>query len=168
LKLFRSFACLALALSLVLIAGCAQPTKLKNPYGAEPSFWHGRLSLRVLSDPAQAQAFSAEFELTGSPLEGELIFYTPLGSTAATLSWSAQAAVMRANGEVRSFESLDALIKQAIGTELPVSALFSWVTGETREANGWNVDLSDYARGRIKAKRTEPPPVAELSLILEK
>ncbi len=168
MKLFRFFAWLALALSLVLIAGCAQPTKLKNQYGAEPSFWHGRLSLRVLSDPSQVQAFSAEFELTGSALEGELIFYTPLGSTAAALSWSPRTAVMRANGEDRYFESLEALIKQAVGTELPVSALFSWVAGKTKDANGWHVDLSDYARGRIKANRTEPPPVAELSLILEK
>jgi len=106
--------------------------------------------------------------LTGNAQTGELIFYTPLGTTAASLSWSPNAAVMTSNGEVSHFKSLDDLLKQATGTELPVAALFGWLAGQPTLVDGWQADLSDYSNGRIKARRDSPPPVAELSLILEK
>lgn len=118
--------------------------------------------------PSQPQSFAAEFELTGTPLTGELIFYTPLGTTAATLSWTPLSAVMQTNTEIRTYESLDALIKQAVGTDIPVSALFAWLTGDDKKAAGWSADLSQHANGRITARRTEPTPVAELRLVLEK
>lgn len=91
-----------------------------------------------------------------------------MGSTAAALSWSAQTAVMRTQGEVRSFESLDALIKQAVGTEIPVAALFAWLAGDNMIAAGWSADLSQHANGKITARRVQPVPLAELRLVLEK
>ncbi len=129
-----------------------------------------RLAVRVEPDPPQSpsQSFSAGFELTGTPLAGELTLYTPLGSTVAALSWSAGTAVMRSNGDVRHFASLDALIKEAVGTEIPVAALFSWLAGESVTVAGWRADLSQHAEGRITARRTEPAPMAELRLVLEK
>ena len=75
---------------------------------------------------------------------------------------------MTSNGEVSHFKSLDDLLKQATGTELPVAALFGWLAGQPTLVDGWQADLSDYSNGRIKARRDSPPPVAELSLILEK
>jgi outer membrane lipoprotein LolB len=128
--------------------------------------WHGRLAVRVESE--QPQSFAAEFELTGNAQAGALTLYTPVGSTAAALSWSAQTAVMRTQGEVRSFESLDALIKQAVGTEIPVAALFAWLAGDNMIAAGWSADLSQHANGRITARRAQPVPLAELRLVLEK
>ena len=103
------------------------------------------MSVRVDSDQvtAQPQSFSAGFELTGSTQAGELILYTPLGSTAASLSWTPLLATLRTNDEVRQFESLNALVKQAIGTDLPVSALFAWLTlsgsfmGTDAHHDGW-------------------------------
>ena len=44
-------------------------------------------------------------ELRGSPEEGELSLFTPLGGTAAVLSWAADAAVLREQGrEPRQLE----------------------------------------------------------------
>ena len=123
------------------------------------------MAIRIESD--QPQSFSAGFELVGNALVGELTLFTPLGSTAASLSWSSHAAVMRTNGEVRHFESLNALIKQAVGTEIPVAALFGWLAGEGVNASGWSADLSQRANGRITARQTESLPQAELRLVLE-
>lgn len=74
---------------------------------------------------------------------------------------------MRSNGDVRYFASLDELIKQAVGTEIPVVALFAWLAGDNMNVKGWHADLTQHAKGRITARRTEPAPVAELRLVLE-
>jgi len=150
----------------IFIAGCAAPTRATDQFYAGSSHWQGRLSVRIESDPPQA--FSAGFELRGSPQVGELIFYTPLGSTAAALSWSSGTAVMRTPSDVRYFESLDALTAQAIGTSLPVAALFAWLAGTDAVAAGWSADLSQRTDGRFTARRTEPRPLAELRVVLEK
>ena len=152
------------------IAGCAAPTRATDPERAETASWHGRLAVRVEADPPRtpSQSFSTGFELTGNALIGELTLYTPLGSTAASLAWSPQTAILRANGDIRYFESLDSLIKQAVGTEIPVIALFAWLAGDNQVAAGWHADLSQHANGKITARRTEPAPQAELRLVLEK
>ena len=152
----------------VLLAGCAAPSQMTGP--SDAPMWRGRLAVRVEADalPSQPQSFSAAFELTGTPLAGELTLFTPLGTTAAALSWSTQTAVMRSNGNIRTFESLDALIKQALGTDIPVTALFAWLAGDNVQVAGWRADLTQHADGRITARRTEPTPVAELRLVLEK
>jgi outer membrane lipoprotein LolB len=125
--------------------------------------------VRIAADPpnSQAQSFAAGFELSGNAQAGELTLLTPLGTTAAALSWSAQAAVLRSNGEVRYFESLDALIKQALGSEIPVAALFAWLAGENIEVAGWRADLSLHANGRIVARRMNPAPPTELLVLLD-
>lgn len=162
---------LAVALFAILfIAGCAVPTRVSTLNQSEHSVWRGRLAVRVESDPTQSapQAFAAGFELTGNAQAGALTLYTPLGTTAAALSWSADTALMRTNGDIRSFASLDALIQQAVGAEIPVAALFAWLAGDNMRAAGWSADLSQLADGRVTARRTEPAPVTELRLVLEK
>jgi len=111
---------------------------------------------------------STGFEISGNPQTGQLTLYTPLGTTAATLAWSSQNAVLQANGDTRHFDSLDALIKEVLGTEIPVTALFAWLAGENMAVAGWQADLSQRANGRITARRTEPGPPAEIRLVLEK
>ena len=157
-------------LAVFFMAGCAVPTKTSIPDQPEVSTWRGRLAVRVESEQPQSQpqSFAAGFELTGNPQAGELTLYTPLGNTATALSWSSQTAVMRSNGGVRYFESLDALIRQAVGTEIPVVALFAWLAGDNMVIAGWSADLSHHADGRIMARRTQPAPLAELRLVLEK
>lgn len=162
--------CAIIIFATIFIAGCAAPTRAIVSNESEVSLWRGRLAVRVEPEQPQAQpqSFSAGFELTGNAQMGELTLYTPLGNTAAALSWSPQTAVMRSNGDVRHFESLDALIKQAVGTEIPVVALFAWLAGDNMAVAGWSADLSDHAKGRITARRTQPAPLAELRLVLEK
>jgi len=157
--------CAAVLAASFFIAGCAVPTRIPAANQSEISLWRGRLAVRVESD--QPQSLAAGFELTGNALAGDLILYTPLGTTAAALSWSSHTALMRANGDVRHFDSLDALIKQALGTEIPVVALFAWLAGDQMAAEGWTADLSQHANGRITARRTTPAPLAELRLVLE-
>ena len=133
---------------------------------SEVSPWRGRLAVRVEAE--QPQSFSAGFELAGDALTGQLTLYTPLGTTAASLLWSSQTAIMRANGDIRYFESLNDLIRQAVGTDLPVAALFAWLAGDNMTVAGWSADLTQHADGRITARRTEPAPAAELRLVFEK
>jgi len=166
LRVFVRLAYSPLLFAIFLIAGCATPSIPEGQLLSYSSPWHGRLSLRISPDQGPPQAFSAAFELSGNQQAGELTLYGPLGTTAASMAWSPQSAFMRTNGEVRYFGSLSELIREAVGTELPVNALFAWVAGESKVANGWRADLSDYPRGRIKASRQDPAPSAELNLIL--
>jgi outer membrane lipoprotein LolB len=133
--------------------------------------WHGRLTTQVQANPddplSQRQSFSAAFELTGSPDAGELTFFTPLGSTAAAIRWSAHSATLQAPGDTRSFAGLGPLIQTLLGTDVPVLALFAWLDGRAMQADGWDVDLAQYAQGKIIAQRRTPQPEAQLRLILE-
>ncbi len=153
-------------LAIIFLAGCALQTRSGDQGDSTMKVWRGRLATRV--EAMQVQAFAAEFELTGAPGAGSLTLYGPLGSTMAAISWSPLTAVMRSYGEERHFESLDTLITQTFGTEVPVTALFAWIAGEPMEAAGWIADLSQYGAGRILARRVQPAPAAELRLVLEK
>ena len=149
-----------------LLAACAAPRT--TPDGL--SHWQGRLALRVESTVTDAapQSIAAGFDLSGSPLAGELVLYTPLGNSAATLSWTEHSATLRSATESRTFESLEALIRHTMGTELPVAELFAWLAGDNPVVPGWEADLSRYAQGSILARHTRPGTQAQLRLILEK
>ena len=159
----------AILLAALFLTGCAVPPK---PSGYSPSgqtAWHGRLAVRVESTPPQEQpqSFAAGFELSGNAQTGSLMLFTPLGNTVASLSWTAQTATLLSKGELREFDSLDALIKQTLGTEIPVAALFAWLAGENMQLAGWSADLSQHDKGRISARRSQPQPQAELRLVLD-
>lgn len=157
-------------LSIFLLTGCAISSTVGTARQSEISLWRGRLAVRVESDPvqAEAQSFSAEFELSGNPQTGQLTLYTPLGTTAAALSWTANNAILQANSGIRQFDSLDTMINATLGTEIPVVALFAWLAGDNMTAAGWRADLSQYARGQIMARRSVPAPAAQLHVVLEK
>lgn len=160
----------------LLLAGCAYPRSAEGKNDAEIAQWRGRLALRVDPDNSapsgnsgeQSQSFSASFELTGNAQSGGLLLFSPLGTTVAELTWTAQTAAMRANGETRSFNSLAELLKQATGTEIPVASLFGWLAGNHVSTPGWLADLSQYGVGRVVARRSDPAPAVELRLIFEK
>lgn len=160
----------ALLIASLFIAGCAAPKRAPSEIEGHSSIWRGRLAVRVDADPphTEAQSVSASFELIGRPDQGELTLYTPLGSTAAALSWSVHRAQMRTPHETRDFESLESLIHAATGTSIPVHALFSWLGGDPMNVEGWQADLSQFADGRISAQRLSPPPGAQLRIILDR
>jgi outer membrane lipoprotein LolB len=152
----------------VLLSACAAPPPASD--SANANHWRGRLAITVQNDleQTQSQSVTAGFELSGSAQTGELTLYTPLGGTAAALSWSERSATLRSAGESREFASLAALIRHTLGTELPLAALFAWLTGDNSEVAGWQADLSQYAAGRIGARRTEAGSETQIRLILEK
>ncbi len=146
-----------------VLAACASPPR--TGAGADPRLgpWSGRLALQV--EGSQAQSFSAAFELRGQARAGELSLYSPLGSTLALLSWAPGTARLKANGETREFESLDALLTEATGTAIPVTALFDWLAGTETAVAGWQADVSRLPEGRLHARRLAPP--ADLRVVLD-
>lgn len=151
---------LAVATALAL-AACAAPTRasLGQPH------WSGRLALQVAGETAQS--FSAAFDLRGSPREGALELFTPLGSTAALIEWNPAGARLRAPGQpTREAASLPALVREATGADLPLAALFDWLDGQPTRAEGWQADLSQRAQGRLRAQRLALPQ-ADLRVVLQ-
>lgn len=157
--------------AIFLVAGCSITPRARGQNDLGHQVWRGRLSLRVQADSnagqKQDQSFSAAFELQGDPTLGELQFFTPLGSTAAAMHWSPTGATLQARGETREFSNLTQLIISLLGTDVPVAALFAWLDGQALVADGWQVDLSQRAQGKIQARRSTPAPVAELRVLLD-
>ncbi|MFZ3127738.1 MAG: outer membrane lipoprotein LolB [Rhodoferax sp.] len=157
---------LTLTFAIILIAGCAVPARTGSTYDAENAHWQGRLAVKVYSTPVQA--FSADFDLQGSARAGTLVFSSPLGSTVARLQWDATSAQLQTTGAPRYFDSLDALTRQATGTELPIASLFAWLQGSDPRTPGWRVDLQNLPNGRLSAQRLPPETPADLTILLER
>ena len=153
----------SLAACALLLAACATPPRVTPPPGVQS--WSGRMALAVQG--RSSESFSAGFELTGAPEQGELTLTNPLGGTVAVLAWSPGHATLRSNGQTREFPSLEALAEEATGAPLPVASLFDWLAGKATPVPGWEPDLSQLAQGRLRARRVDPPPVADLRLVLE-
>jgi outer membrane lipoprotein LolB len=153
----------ALALAL---AGCASAPKPPATFDAATGPWSGRLALQVQDRPDES--FSGGFELKGSALAGELQLFSPIGGTLAVLDWQPGRARLQSSARTREFGSMDALLAEIAGTSIPVHALFDWLRGIATPVAGWQADLSQLAQGRIAAKRLDPPPEANLRLVLER
>lgn len=156
----------AWVLAALLLSGCASAPREVERTEPQTGLWTGRLALRVADRPDQS--FSAAFELRGRAPEGALTLFTPLGGTAAVLNWGPGTARLDAAGEVRKYESVDALVAEATGSPLPVAALFDWLAGRNVPVPGWQADLSMLGEGRLRAQRLAPPPVADLRVVLDR
>jgi outer membrane lipoprotein LolB len=163
-QLARRVRWLLALLAILLAAGCAAPPRTAAPGDTGP--WSGRLALQV--EDNQSQSFAAGFELKGTAQAGELALFSPIGGTLAVLAWSPGSATLRANGQNREFESLDALVTHVIGAAIPVAALFDWLRGIATQAAGWRADLSLLGQGRLRAQRLEPQPQADLRVVLDR
>lgn len=144
-----------------LLAACAQPPR---PDSGAADHWSGRLAVQVEDD--STRSFNAGFELKGSAAAGELTLLNPLGTVVAELRWSPGLAVLNNGSETRQSSSLQTLVRELTGSELPIDALFGWLRGEQIQATGWQVDLSALDKGRLTATRHAPAPRTELRLIL--
>jgi outer membrane lipoprotein LolB len=154
-----------LALLIVLAAGCASPPRATPPE-AETGVWSGRLALQVKDNPSQS--FSASFELKGSAKAGELTLATPIGNILAVLAWEPGSATLRRNGQTQRFESVEDMAVRATGSAIPLAALFDWLRGVATPVPGWHPDLSQLGQGRLVALRLDPPPEADLRVVLER
>ena len=148
----------------LLLAACATPPRSVPPPGVQS--WSGRMALTVQG--RTGDSFSAGFELQGAPETGELRLFNPLGGTVGVLAWSPGHATLRANGTTREFPSLESLAEEVTGAPLPIASLFDWLAGKPTPVPGWEPDLSHLAEGRLSARRIDPPPVADLRLVLER
>ena len=146
------------------LAGCAVPPR--TPAAPGTQVWIGRLALTV--EGQASQSFSAGFELKGAPESGELSLFNPLGGTVAVLAWAPGSATLRANGNTRQFPSLEALAQEATGAPLPVAALFDWLAGKSTPVAGWEADVTQVADGRLRARRSDPPPPTDLRVVFER
>jgi outer membrane lipoprotein LolB len=165
-----------------IIAGCAinTPARTENGRQLEQNngatkvlSYQGRLSIRIASDPPQS--LYAGFSLNGDAQTGDLTLNSPLGNTVAQLSWTPQSAVLISNNETKEYPSTSALIEQATGTAIPLSALFDWLAGIETRVMGWEVDFSQMKTDqradepqRLVAKRTSPLPEADLRIAIDK
>ena len=150
----------------IFIAGCARPISATGMNDLKNEFWTGRISLQVQSEPAQS--FSAGFELKGQPERGELTLISPLGNVLGVLRWSPSEAVLDSgNQKIQHFDSINALMAQATGAAVPLSALFAWLQGDNASVSGWKADLSRRSEGRISATRVQPTPQADLRVVLD-
>lgn len=154
----RSMAALAVVLS---ISGCATPRLIPIDTSA---YWTGRLALQILKEPPESM--TASFELQGTAQSGELILLSPLGTTMAKLEWTPQRARLEQGSQQLVGTSLQSLTSRLTGTELPIAALFQWLAGHPADAQGWQVNLSEYAQGRITAERLMPQPATVLRIAL--
>lgn len=171
-KLHRRRLCLAIAAAPLLgLAGCALPPRqLQGDASTDAAdsaagHWSGRLALQV--EEAQNQSFSAGFELLGTPQRGELLLFTPLGSTLARLLWTPRQASLQQGEDTKTSDSLPALVQELTGSALPIAALFDWLQGRATQASGWEVDLSRMPQGRLLARRSDPQPPATLRVVLD-
>ena len=165
----RQLLCASTAGTALWLAGCSSLPS--SPAPADPQFWSGRLALQLQADnpvTAQERSFSAGFELRGSPQAGSLQLYSPLGSSLARLTWQPGSAMLEQGNDRRSSTSLDELVRDILGTDLPIATLFAWLHGQNQTAQGWNVDLSRFSEGRLQALRHSPAPQASLRLVLDR
>ena len=167
--MIRRLAASLLGLCLVLsLVGCAAPSRAPFDPAAQAGHWNGRMSVRVEATAEQGpQAFSSTFELQGGPAQGQLYFYTPLGSTAAAISWTPEQAQLQSGSQTQSFNNMAELIDHVLGTPVPVAALFAWLAGDQLNLDGWQVDQSQFDSGKITARRISPAPSAEIRVVLE-
>lgn len=152
--------------AIIFIAGCAHRTGAMASNDAENTFWTGRISLQIESEPPQA--FFAGFELKGQAEQGELKLTSPIGSTLAVMRWAPDEAVLESGGELKRFDSVDDLLERSTGAAIPVSALFDWLNGKNTSLNGWTANLSQQATGRVEAVRAAPLPATKLRIVFEK
>lgn len=150
--------------ALLLTSGCAS----LRPASIDAAWTTGRLSVRIEASPERiAQSISAAFELRGETQSesGELRLNSPLGNRLATALWAPGVArLITPEGEQR-FASLDDLSRQALGENLPLAALPSWIAGRpwpgtTHQVNsdgfdqlGWQINTRQQGDGRIEARR---------------
>lgn len=139
---------------LSLLAACAN-----NRPPPRDAFWQGRISLTVHQNPVQH--VSAPFELEGNATEGELTLFSPLGHASLVLRWSPGLAQWLQNGQTRHFASLSEMTQAATGTDLPLNALFEWLTGRDLAVPGWTIERKSSS-GPWSAKRHQPEPAVTL------
>ncbi len=174
-----------LALALLLQACVTHPPPLAG------HVYSGRLAVRTDAAPnLPARSVSGQFELSGNASSGQLVLTSPIGTTVARARWSDPAGSLgepskielEADGATTHYATLEEMMQRAIGDQLPLPAMFDWLSGQPwpaapnrRSADGgsfdqlgWHVDISQLADNRlIDAQRPLPAPALHVRVKLD-
>jgi len=179
----------ALALSvwfLLVLQACAT-----HPPPLPGHVYSGRLAVRTDAAPNRpARSVTGQFELSGNAASGQLILTSPIGTTVARARWSDPVGArgepskieLEADGSTTRYDTLGEMMQRAIGDQLPLPAMFDWLSGQPwpaapsrRNADGgsfdqlgWQVDISKLASAQlIDAQRAMPAPVLHVRVKLD-
>ena len=176
---------LAFLFALVLQACATRPPPLPG------HVYSGRLAVRTDAAPSRpARSVSGQFELSGNASSGQLVLTSPIGTIVARARWSDPVGArgepskieLEADGVTTQFATLGEMMQRAIGDQLPLAAMFDWLTGQPwpaaparRSADGgsfdqlgWQVDISKLASAQlIDAQRPMPAPVLHVRVKLD-
>ena len=175
----------AMALALLLQACVSHPPPLAG------HVYSGRLAVRTDTAPGlPARSVTGQFELSGTASSGQLILTSPIGTTVARARWSDPVGTqgvpskieLEADGATTHYATLEDMMQRAIGDQLPLPAMFDWLSGHpwpaapvrsgdasgSFEQLGWRVDLSQLAGNRlIDAQRPLPAPTLHVRVKLD-
>src|ERR1043166_18025 len=142
-----SLLCSGAALAL---AGCASltPPDTSGPSAGVPAGSSFELAGR-LSVKYEEKGFSGNLRWQHKDAADFVTIASPLGQTAAQLSSDAQGAqLITADRKVYYALSIEALVKEALGWELPITGLSYWALGHPAPGTPVNVRERD-AQGRL-------------------
>ena len=180
---FRGAAVLASAL---LLQAC-----VSHPPPLPGHVYSGRLAVRSDAAPGlPARSVTGQFELSGNASSGQLVLTSPIGTTVARARWSDPVGTqgipskieLEADGGTTHYATLEEMMQRAIGDQLPLPAMFDWLSGRPWPAApvqrgadgtsfdqlGWHVDLSQLAGNQlIDAQRPRPAPTLHVRVKLD-
>jgi outer membrane lipoprotein LolB len=121
----------------------------------------------LVVDTEPQQSFLSSFDIQGGWPDGVLTIYNPLGMQMARVEWTPQGARLIQGSQIRQAVSLESLIFQLTGTQLPAAALIDWLGGRPTPAEGWKVDVSEWHLRRLVLERIQPAPRTVLRIAFE-
>jgi outer membrane lipoprotein LolB len=135
-----------LVAGLLLLAGCASTPEVNSSMQTpaanlrdEAFETSGRLAVNY-----QGKGEVASFDWQHAPGGDQLDVKTPIGTTVASLTRTAQGVTLKANGREQYAADVETLTEATLGWPLPLSNLAWWVRGHA--APGWPARYADDGR----------------------
>lgn len=185
----RRAAMAGLALVVMLVAGCATPSRIEGAAGEASFDRTGRFALQVEHRGGESEAVQGGFAWRDTPNGQRLDLANPLGNTLARIDVTpGQAILTRSDGTTEAAADPDALVEQVLGSPIPVRGLRDWLRGRLGQdpaehiekdgdgrlsrfaQNGWRVELSRYDElgpRMLRMRRTESARDISLRLVID-
>jgi outer membrane lipoprotein LolB len=182
---------LALSGAAVLASALLLQACVSHPPPLPGHVYAGRLAVRTDAAPGlPARSMTGQFELSGNASSGQLVLTSPIGTTVARARWSDPVGTrgepskieLEADGGTTHYATLEDMMQRAIGDQLPLAAMFDWLSGHPWPAApvtagdatgsftqlGWHVDLAQFRDNRlIDAQRPQPAPTLHVRVKLD-